>query len=277
MQGALLAWWLALCAAALVNVLAWAWSARLLARGAAHVPAEVLAWRRTLLWLSAGYVAGCAFRSIFPMVDAPRICLHDTWISRIVVGRTVATAAELCFALQWALLLREAGVGARTATFAGRLIVPIIAVAEIFSWSAVLTANYLLHAIENSLWVLAGALALAGFISLRTRAEGRVARFLEAAILSAAGYLAFMVMVDVPMYLSRWRAAAGATLPIEQGLRTLLERCVVEHDWGTWRGDVLWLTLYFTVAVWISIALAHAPRLGTSRQSLRGQPRLLIP
>ena len=263
MQGPLLAWWLALCAAAFVNVLAWTWSARRLARGAARMPAEVLAFRRKLLWLSAGYVAGCAFRSIFPMVDLPRICLHDTWISRIVVGRTVATVAELCFALQWALLLREAG--ARTAAFAGYLIVPIVAVAELFSWSAVSTGNYLLHAVENSLWAFAAALALAGFLSLRTRAEGGTARFLEAASASAAIYLAFMVIVDVPMYLSRWRAAAGATQPLEQGLHTLIERCVVVHDWGMWRGDVLWLTLYFTVAVWISIALAHAPQLRPTR------------
>jgi hypothetical protein len=261
-QGSLLAWWLALCAAALVNVLAWAWSARRLARGAARVPAEMLALRRRLLWLSAGYALGCAFRSIFPMVDAPRICLHDTWISRIVVGRTVATAAELCFAFQWALLLREAG--ARTATLAGNLIVPIVALAEIFSWSAVLTSNYLLHAVENSLWALAAVLALTGFLWLRARAEGSVARFLEAASVSAAIYLAFIATVDVPMYLSRWRAAGGVTLPLEQGLRTLLERCVVEHDWGIWREDALWLTLYFTVGVWVSIALAHAPRLRPS-------------
>lgn len=261
MQGSLLAWWLALCAAVIVNVLAWAWSARRLARSAEQMPAEMLALRRRLLWLSAGYVLGCAFRSIFPMVDAPRICLHDTWISRIVVGRTVATAAELCFAFQWALLLREAGAGARTATFVASLIVPIIAVAEIFSWSAVLTSNYLLHAVENSLWALAAALALAGFLSVRARAEAGAARFLEAASVSAAVYLVFMMMVDVPMYLSRWRAAGGVTVPPVRGLRTLLERCIVEHDWGIWRGDVLWLTLYFTVAVWISVALAHAPPL----------------
>ena len=273
MQGALLAWWLALCAAALVNVLAWVWSARRLASRAAHMPpgtpTGLSASRRWLLWLSAVYVLGCAFRSVFPMVDAPRICLHDTWISRIVVGRTVATAAELCFALQWAWLLREAGAGARTATFAARLIVPIIAAAEIFSWCAVLTSNYLLHAIENSLWVLAGTLALAGFLSLRTRAEGSAARFLEAASVSAAVYLAFMVTVDVPMYLSRWRATGGATRALEPGLRTLLERCLVEHDWGAWRGDVLWLTLYFTVAVWISIALPHAPQLRSGTEAMR--------
>jgi hypothetical protein len=265
MQGPLLAWWLALCAAALVNVLLWAWSARRLARRAADMPADLYASRRWLLWLSAGYVLGCGFRSIFPMVDVPRICLHDTWISRIVVGRTMATAAELCFALQWALLLREAGVGKRTATLVGRLIVPIIVAAELSCWSAVVTSNYLLHAIENSLWTLAAALALAAFLSLRPRAEGAAARFLEAASACAIIYLAFMVMVDVPMYLSRWQAAGGSSLPLGEGLRTLLERCVVEREWDVWRQDAVWQSPYFSIVVWTSIALAHAPQLRTSR------------
>lgn len=265
MHGPLLAWWLALCAAATVNVLLWVWSAWWLARRAADMPPELYASRRRVLWLSGVYVLGCGFRSIFPMVDAPRICLHDAWISRIVVGRTVATVAELCFALQWALLLREAGPGERTATLVGRLIVPIIVVAELSCWSAVLTANYLLHAIENSLWTLAAALALAAFLSLRPRAEGVAARFLDAASVCAVIYLAFMAMVDVPMYLSRWQAAGDNTLPLSEGLRTLLERCVVEHEWDGWRQDALWLTPYFTVVVWTSIALARVPSLRASR------------
>src|SRR5258706_8305214 len=219
MDDALSTWWLALCAAALVNVLAWAWSARRLARRAAQIPVDLRASRWLQLWLSAGYVLGCAFRSIFPMVDVPRICLHDTWISRIAIGRTVATIAELCFAMQWALLLREAGAGRGMAALAGRLIFPIIVVAEIFSWSAVTTSNYLLHAIENSLWTLAALLAIAAFLSLRPRAEARAARFLEAAGVGAGGYVAYMVTVDVPMYLSRWYtdAAGAAGRPAPRG------------------------------------------------------------
>ena len=86
--------------------------------------------RRRLLWLSALYVLGCGFRSVLPMIDVPRLCLHDTWVSYIAVGRSVATVAELAFAAQWALLLREAG-----ATRASRAVVPLIVAAEILSGS----------------------------------------------------------------------------------------------------------------------------------------------
>jgi hypothetical protein len=264
MEGALLAWWLALCAAATVNPFLWLGSARFLARRT-DLPPATLASRRRILWLSAIYVLGCGFRSILPMIDAPRLCLHDNWISRIAVGRTIATIAELSFALQCSLLLREAGADSRTAALAGRAIVPIIVGAEIASWSAVLTSNYLLHAIENSLWTLAAALALAAFLSLRPRAEGATRRFLDAACVSALIYIAYMTMEDVPMYLARWRAAGGFTVPLGEGVRTLLERCIVLRDWSAWRGDATWLSLYFTVSVWISVALPHAPPLRSSR------------
>lgn len=268
MDAALSTWWLALCGAAVLNVLLLIWSARRLARRAAQ-STDLLASRSLQLWLSAGYVLGCAFRSVFPMVDVPRICLHDNWISRIAVGRTVATVAELCFAMQWALLLREAGAGRGMAALAGRLIFPIIVVAEIFSWSAVITSNYLLHAVENSLWTLAALLGLAGFLSLRPQAEAGTARFLEAACACAGGYVAYMVAVDVPMYLSRWRnqVAGDGSLPLAQGLRTLVERCIVEPRWEAWHNDVPWLTLYFTLAVWISIALVYAPRFRTPKNA----------
>jgi hypothetical protein len=266
MDGALTTWWLALCASAAGNVLLLIWSARRLLRRATHVPG-LLASRGIQLWLSAGYVLGCAFRSVLPMVDVPRICLQDTWISRIAVGRTVATLAELCFAMQWALLLGEAGAASRATALAGRLIMPVIILAEIFSWSAVVTSNYLLHAFENSLWTLAALLGLAGFLSLRPQAEVAIARFLEVACVCAGGYVMYMVTVDVPMYLSRWHTVmtSDSSLPLRDGLRSLFARCVVENRWAAWHHDIPWMSLYFTVAVWISIAIAHAPQLGTSR------------
>src|ERR1700727_1524457 len=62
-----------------------------------------------MLLLCAGYVFGCAFRSVLPRADVQRICLFDTWLSSVVVGRSVATVAELCFAAQWMVVLRELG------------------------------------------------------------------------------------------------------------------------------------------------------------------------
>jgi len=41
--------------------------------------------------------------------DVQRICLFDTWLSSVVVGRSVATVAEICFAAQWAMILHQLG------------------------------------------------------------------------------------------------------------------------------------------------------------------------
>jgi hypothetical protein len=53
-----------------------------------------------MLFLSAAYVFGCAFRSFLPRADIQRICLFDTWLSSASVGRSVATVAEICFTAQ---------------------------------------------------------------------------------------------------------------------------------------------------------------------------------
>jgi hypothetical protein len=114
-------WWFFLCAVATLNIVAWSLSAAALRRRQAVLSAEEFALRRLQLLLSAGYVFGCAFRSALPVYDVPRVVLFDSWLSSVVVGRSVATFAELCFAAQWALLLREisratgSGVGRVTA------------------------------------------------------------------------------------------------------------------------------------------------------------------
>ena len=44
-----------------------------------------------------------------------------------------------------------------------------------------------------------------------------------------------------------------------EAVRTEIRRWVVTHHWEAWRGEALWMTAYFSVAVWASIGLAHAP------------------
>src|SRR5580693_3620398 len=109
-----------------------------------------------LLLLGAAYAIGCAFRSIFPRADVQRICLFDTWLSSILVGRSVATIAELCFAIQWAIVLGELGRIAHsdTAKNISRLIVPLIVLAECCSWYAVISTDFLGNVLENSLWTV---------------------------------------------------------------------------------------------------------------------------
>src|SRR5712672_1774578 len=228
-----------------------------------------------MLLLCAAYVFGCAFRSFLPRADVQRICLFDTWLSSVVVGRSVATVAEVCFAAQWAIILHQLGTmtGADTTLNAAWVIVPLILIAECFSWHAVLTTNYLGNAIENSIWAVAFAVVGIGLGRLVPEFDGPVRAVLATAIIGIAGYLAFLMTIDVPMYLSRWRAevADGGKLlrPLE-GLRDVSTRWVVTHNFAEWKDEIAWMSLYFSAAVWASLALCvfysledHLPRYRT--------------
>jgi hypothetical protein len=212
-----------------------------------------------MLLLSAAYVFGCAFRSFLPRADVQRICLFDTWLSSVIVGRSVATVAEVCFAAQWAIVLHQLGAmtGADTTLNAARVIVPLILIAECFSWHAVLTKNYLGNAIENSIWAVAFFIVGIGLCRLLPEFDGPVRVVLVIAIVGIAGYLAFLATIDVPMYLTRWRADiadGGRPLSPLEGLRDA-SRWVVTHEIAEWRDEIAWMSLYFSAAVWASLAL----------------------
>jgi hypothetical protein len=220
-----------------------------------------------MLLLCAAYVFGCAFRSILPRADVQRICLFDTWLSSVVVGRSVATVAEICFAVQWAIVLHQLGTmtGADTTLNAALVVTPLILIAECFSWYAVLTTSYLANAIENSIWAVAFSAVGIGLGRLLPEFDGPVRVILAVAIVGIAGYLAFLLTVDVPMYLSRWRARVsdgGKLLRLSEGLRDASTRWVVTHDISEWKGEMTWMALYFSAAVWASLALCVFYSLG---------------
>ena len=263
-------WWAVLSTVAAANLLFWALSARRLRPQLAATDGFDREFRRLQLILSFGYVAGCAWRSVLPVYDVPRLVLVDSWFSSVVVGRSVATVAELCFAAQWALLLRAVALAgdSRTVRFVARLIVPLIVAAEVCSWHAVLTTANLGHVVEESLWGLCAALVVAGLLWTAPRLQGRLRLFAAACGVAGLGYAAYMFGVDVPMYWARWlsdQAQGRAYLDVMQGFADASSRWVVAGDWAHWRSEVIWMTAYFSVAVWISIGLAHMPRMVPAR------------
>ena len=213
-----------------------------------------------MLFLCAAYVFGCAFRSFLPRADVQRICLFDTWLSSVVIGRSVATVAEISFAAQWVIVLHQLGTmtGADTTSNIAWAILPLIVIAECFSWYAVLTTNYLGSAIENSIWAATFLAIGIGLSRLLPDSEGPMSTILVVGLIGIVGYLIFLLKFDVPMYLSRWRVkvAHGAKLlrPLE-GLRDVSTRWVVTRDFSQWKDEIIWKSLYFTAAVWASLAL----------------------
>ena len=266
MSSEVFVWWFLLCVVSALNVLALSYSARVLWKKQGVIPADVYASRRLQLILSAGYVLGCAYRSALPVFDVQRLCLFDTWLSSVIVGRSVATVAELCFVTQWALLMHE--ISKVTQSRLGRLaalsVLPMIAVAETCSWYSVLTTSNIGHVIEESRWGVGAALLVASLLTLWPQASNKLRSLLLAMCLTGIAYVIFMFMVDVPMYWSRWLADESSGrhyLSLTQGVLDTSDRWEVSHQWHVWKGEVLWMSMYFSIAVWLSIAFIHAPAL----------------
>ncbi len=221
-------------------------------------------WRIIMLWCSGMYVAGCAFRSVLPIVDLERFCVVDSVLSNVFLGRSIATIAELCFITLCAILLHEAGRGIndRFAIRVSLLLVPAIMLAETFSWYAMLSTNYFGSIIEESIWALCGILLLISLIRLTPHVKNRHRSFLSVMLVFAVGFVVFMLTIDVPMYISRWLADTAnnvAYLSLSQGLHNALLPCTVNLSSEIWREEIPWMSLYFTVAVWVSISLPIAP------------------
>ena len=252
-------WWALLTLVSGVNIAVWF----LLYRWLHEQPTDSLGSTsgiELMLLLCAGYVFGCAFRSFLPRADVQRICLFDHWLSSVVVGRSVATVAEICFAAQWAIILYQLGTmtGADTTVNAAWVILPLIVIAECFSWYAVLTTHYLGNAIENSIWAVAFFIVGIGLCRLLPEFHGPVRLALIVAIIGIAAYLAFLMTIDVPMYLNRWRTEVGdgsKLLGPLEGLRDVSTRWIVTHDLAEWKDEIAWMSLYFSAAVWASLAL----------------------
>jgi hypothetical protein len=257
-------WWLCLGAVGVVNIVAWSLLVARRAAADATQDAAVRTFRRRQVLLSAVFVFGCAFRSFLPFVEGARFCLVDTGISNAVIARAVATFAELSLVAQWALLVgwwaREEGL--RRVGLAARLMVPLIAVAEICSWYTALTTNFAGSVVEESIWAATATLMTLSLFALWPRSRGGRRRFIGVAIVFTSAYVVFMCTVDVPMYALRWRrdqARGTHFLTVAEGARDGWTRKIVTRRWPDWREEMPWMTLYFSAGVWISISLMRVP------------------
>jgi hypothetical protein len=267
-------WWAALSAVGVVNCVVWCIAARSLQRERPSARSEQASYaaRRTQLRLALVYVVVCAFRSFLPRADVQRICLLDTPLSSVFVGRTVATLAELCFALQWGLFIQHCGqaAGDKLVRNVGRLLFPMIIGAEIASWYAVVSTNFLGNVLEQSTWTLGGTLIALCCSKLYPQVAPPLQQFLRRTAPVILAFIYFMCTVDIPHYYARWSAdeqAGQRYLALGAGLHDAATRWIVTYEWSAWTDEVAWMSLYFSVGVWLSIGLSHAP-LAAARRAL---------
>ena len=218
---------------------------------------------RLQLILCAVYVLGTASRCFVLRSDVARFAMFDSWLSTVLVGRSIATVAEVSFGAQWALLLwwmasRTHQPGAKILAYP---LVPLLVTAQCCAWYGVLTTNYIGQTVEESLWTTAAGLFMVGMLLCRRTAREALKPMLTTGILCCLAYMAFMITVDVPNYYELWQAKeqAGATyLTFSEGLQDIQDMTLTGRL-EDWRYPMVWQTLYFSVAVWVSLVMVWLP------------------
>ncbi len=261
---AVLLWWNSLILVTVLNICLLFFSYKMLRKKIPDMTAKLLSIRKWQFMLSAVYVLGCGFRSIFPRGDLRRIVMVDSWISCIAIGRSVATIAELCFVLQWSLILHEIAIHTKQKTILAlsKTIFPIIFIAEIFSWYACLTSNYIGTTIEESLWAIAAAITVWGLFLARPYYKDIQRKFITTGILFGILYIVYMLTVDVPTYFTNWMAAEASGkdyASLSQGFHEVTRLWYPTRKFQDWEYEMVWMSLYFSVAVWISMYIINAP------------------
>lgn len=204
----------------------------------------------------------CAFRSFLPRIDAERMCFFSSPLSYPFIGRTGATFAEICFAFQvsrsWGHVARKIPSLTRTVDVVANLAFILCTLAQAFCWAGVLTTNNLYHAIEESHWLVAFALmtgvsVVALYKEPASPADGH---FLRVFAWLGTIYCAYMFIIDVPMYIEKWRTWPKPILSFSEGLQDSMRCGHLSQLTSDWVGEMPWLTGYFSAAVWASQYLA---------------------
>jgi len=246
-------WWTFLCIISVLNIGMWVGVV-------AIVDMSSKSYRMSHIVLSAVYTFVCAFRSFYPRIDLDRTVLVDHWLSSIALGRTLATAAEMCFSVQLSLVFWKFSMIMPWLQNIAVAIIPIIGVAQCFCWCGVLSGSHLWHAIEESLWaVMVALLALTG-VCLWPQVDSMTRRFLTAGGLLCLATSYILIGHDVPMYIRRWRKereVGKAYMTLIHGLSDAVSRREPTGSWEVWRPEVTWMTPYFSVGVWLSLGIAR--------------------
>ena len=218
---------------------------------------------RVQLGLSGVYVLVCAYRSLLPRVDLERLVVVDSHLSSIFLGRTAATVAEICFALQLGLFVHQlaAHAGLPAVQAAAWAVPMFMVVAQAFCWHSVLTLNHITQAVESLVWAAGFSMTGVLLAVVAGHSSGWVQAAAITGLVGSLGFVTYALTVDAPMYLRRYRvcrAQGQCYLDLTSGARDAMVRRVPSRQWAAWKEDALWLTPYFSLGAWFSIGMAWA-------------------
>ena len=167
--------------------------------------------RSTLLCLV--YTLVCAYRAVLPRQDVSKICLFDTYLSSVFLGRTMAPIAEICFIKQIHLFYTT-NWGLKNMYD----IVGPIYIAEICSWMGCITTNELWNTSEEFIWMTTFIYIQFCNLKILTFQKYKNFKIIMTVISINTLYIAGMIYIDIPNYIINWMTKKHIYLSIPDGL-----------------------------------------------------------
>lgn len=235
-------------------------------------------------WLAFPFVFECAYRSIFPALYVERQTFWDSPFDSILINRSFAAIGEVCWMLQVAMALSVTNSTSKLNSIAVEVaavsIVALSILGEINSFISTATKSQLFAVFEACCWCsiyMIGAVTgtyLFCYLKKKRETNAKSAKTF-AIILSISGAILtpFMLISNIPTLLYRWKEDElhhKKYLGFFEGLYDALVTRNPTQNWAKWKGDCLWMSVYFSVAVWSSILLMYSPQVHAceERQSI---------
>lgn len=229
----------------------------------------------------------CAIRAFYPTKYTEKTCFLKTKYYTPFVIRVLATIAEIAYILLFVYVFIYIIKNIKTITNINLdylkkyvyIVIPIIILAEVFSWLGSITEYQLWNVSEEVLWFLSSIILIVislyilnNIKHIKTSKIRSIYYLLSCIVPVATIFATFMIVVDIPMYIQRWvKGEKIESKTIHQIFNEFkskhrknfdnkindFRQCKkVDKSLNTWKQEMPWLTGYFTIGVWTTFVLA---------------------
>ncbi len=281
-------WWSTIVAINIVNIII---CAKIYSKSIKEWSDDNSTYLKTMRVMGLVFVLVALYRAVFVSKYLTQLAWFDTLANSALLIRVFAIGAELSFSGLFALAMlrvnKELPVNNKTHnrgfsqlinSSSPYILVSCIFIAQFFATAGAITKNKTLFAIEESLWTF-------GFLSILPLAISQYRRvfsvrekqkvsslimFRSSAKIIVTWciiYCSYGLFYHLPF--ENWTGAInqmGTGIPlIKSGTNAIYDAFSIVNEskeyshWGF--GFLLWHSVYFTICVWIALALMRAPRL----------------
>jgi len=217
--------------------------------------------RKGMLILSTSIliVSSCVYRSIFIASEGAALCRGSPSVFNAPFsGRMVATVGEMALVAQVTAYLEAAAqrLSVHNHTWAScqRVAFALVTMAEVMSWTGVMTANARFFCVEYILWCLIAvtwAWDAAELVHKSTRWGDLLAH--TGVLLGSVGLFLFNACCEIPHFFHNYERVASGSVESTPSLWT----CMQDETSPIWVKRLPFFFCYFFGASWCSVALSY--------------------